>query len=408
VLLLLKTVAGLFFTWHWAACIYWFIADFEYTAHYPVYVDAHGHGEATNLWLPPLSLLEKEDAVDPRTLEVISVAAASFDLRYSHAFFWGVCVTTGIGWDIVPSTVLEVGFTTIMIIWGMLMYVTIIGGVTSIVSNMNSEAREQQQRLEKFNAYFRSRMVPKAIQRKIRQYFDFLWSGDISLEMEDGRDIMEALPKKLQMEVSLEVNRSLIESVPIFRGMRPAATFEVIQSLTRRVFIPEEFIIIEGRLLCDDMYLLNVGSVQVTFQGAELAVLGSGHFFGEICFLGRSKRRTATVKAVTYCDTMVLKRLDFEAISDQNPQLRQTMADSLQHIADRYGLHFNRRRPAPPRPTRCPWKLSQPHICRLTVCVFILPCVLLLQAVRRALQSGLALRQHDEEWPDAHPGLQRH
>ena len=196
VLLLLKTMAALFFTWHWAACCYWFIASWEWETEFFDRAEGEpGHND----WLPQPWLINGD------------LGQSTLEDKYMHAFFWGVCVTTGIGWDVEPFTTAEVIYTTIMIIVGMLMYVTIIGGVTSIVSNMNSLSHERNKQMSKFEVYFRARMVPRVTQKKIKSYLEFLWSGDVS-EAED-RKILHELPKELQMEVMLEVNAALVQQV---------------------------------------------------------------------------------------------------------------------------------------------------------------------------------------------------
>jgi hypothetical protein len=44
---------------------------------------------------------------------------------------------SGTGWDIIPATGIEVAFSSIMILTGTVLYITILGSVTSIVSNLN-------------------------------------------------------------------------------------------------------------------------------------------------------------------------------------------------------------------------------------------------------------------------------
>jgi len=80
-------------------------------------------------------------------------------------------------------------------------------------------------------SYLRSRMVPAELQNKIRDYFEFLWSHDI--ENEPLR--LDMLPDSLQVEVAIEVNRNLIQKVPLFEGLSPLATFELISNLSRKV-----------------------------------------------------------------------------------------------------------------------------------------------------------------------------
>ena len=46
-------------------------------------------------------------------------------------------VTTGAGWDIVPTTKVEVAYSAVMVLIGTVLYITILGSVTSVIGNMN-------------------------------------------------------------------------------------------------------------------------------------------------------------------------------------------------------------------------------------------------------------------------------
>jgi CRP-like cAMP-binding protein len=119
--------------------------------------------------------------------------------------------------------------------------------------------------------------------------------------------------------------------------MSKAATFEVLTSLERRVFTPGANILVEHTPACDssDLYLLNSGHAIVTFKDKELALLEKGSIFGEICFMGKSNKRTATVTAVTYCDTLALSSSHYKKILARHPDLQQTMHKSIEDASEK-------------------------------------------------------------------------
>jgi len=238
-------------------------------------------------------------------------------------FFWAVVSTTGVGWDIIPTTPLEVAFTSIMIVIGVMMSVTIIGSVTSTLQNLNSAQQEKRQKMERIFSYLRSRMVPASTQAKIRGYFQYLWSYDVEI---DEPFPLDALPDSLQIEVAVEVNRHLIEKVPIFHDMSPEATFDIISSLVRKVYLPGDDIISEGDT-SREMYLLVRGNVKVLVDEMEVADLEEGSFFGENALLSDTPRN-ATVMAVDYCDVLMLPRKSFQACLAQHPPLRKSIEDT--------------------------------------------------------------------------------
>jgi len=311
-LLLAKTSLMMFILWHWSACLYWFIASSE---------EASGFTHL-NTWTP-LPLCGGDEHLTGLETGNEACLHDSFQDHYSHAFFWAVVSTTGVGWDIIPTTPLEVAFTSIMIVIGVMMSVTIIGSVTSTLQNLNSAQQMKRQKMERIFSYLRSRMVPATTQAKIRGYFQYLWSYDVEI---DEPFPLDALPDSLQIEVAVEVNRHLIEKVPIFHGMSPEATFDIISSLVRKVYLPGDDIISEGDT-SREMYLLVRGSVKVLVDEMEVADLEEGAFFGENALLTDTPRN-ATVMAVDYCDVLMLPRKSFQACLAQHPPLRKSIEDT--------------------------------------------------------------------------------
>jgi hyperpolarization activated cyclic nucleotide-gated potassium channel 2 len=113
-MLLIRTLAVMGMVLHWTACGYWFIV----TNAPP---DPYDRPESDDAWMPPVYIRE----------------SPSFGDRYGYAFFWSISVVTGAGWDIIPATGVEVFYSSVTIIFGTVLYITILGSVTSIVSNLN-------------------------------------------------------------------------------------------------------------------------------------------------------------------------------------------------------------------------------------------------------------------------------
>ena len=64
----------------------------------------------------------------------------------SSSLFWGVSVVAGIGWDIIPTTEVEIGYSSVVIVLGTVIYIIILSSVTSIVANFNStNAKKSEQ-----------------------------------------------------------------------------------------------------------------------------------------------------------------------------------------------------------------------------------------------------------------------
>jgi hypothetical protein len=132
--MLMKTMAVMGFSIHVTACGYWAVATNQPD-------DEFGRtDEGQEQWMPPDFIKE-----------------ADFNAKYAYAFFWGISVTTGVGWDVIPATEVEVAFSAIMILCGMALYISILGSITSIFANFNQAKALKMVRTAPHNRAPRSR-----------------------------------------------------------------------------------------------------------------------------------------------------------------------------------------------------------------------------------------------------------
>ena len=95
----------------------------------------------------------------------------------------------------------------------------------------------------------------------------------------------------------------------------------------------------------DSLHLLDRGRMAVrvlTPQGdqAILAVLGPGDVFGELALIDPKARRSATITALTSCQTIVLNRSQFEELRRRHPGVEQFLMASLAAQVTRLSEHL--------------------------------------------------------------------
>ena len=124
----------------------------------------------------------------------------------------------------------------------------------------------------------------------------------------------------------VEVDR--IRTIPLFEGLTEdelatvAAWIEPRTVETGRVVVPEG----ESGYT---FFLLERGEVAVDQDGAEVARLGPGDFFGEMAILGKGKR-VATVTATTETTVLSIFGLEFRRLEAELP----AVAERIRAAAD--------------------------------------------------------------------------
>ena len=116
-------------------------------------------------------------------------------------------------------------------------------------------------------------------------------------------------------------------------GLEAEGLSEVLGAFVSRSFQAGEAIVTKGEQ-GDDLYLLVAGKVRVwTDDGPAsaqrtLSVMGAGEHFGEASMISGGPR-SATVTALTYVETLELKRADYEQLAPRHPQLLENISRSL-------------------------------------------------------------------------------
>lgn len=108
----------------------------------------------------------------------------------------------------------------------------------------------------------------------------------------------------------------------MFKDTDPAFLEKMSKYLQLEIFLAGKVILTEGDS-GDKMYFLNRGEVEVLVgaEGKKVATLQSGSIFGEMALLGEPKR-TATVRALDFCDCRTLHHNHFQSIMRQFPEER--------------------------------------------------------------------------------------
>ncbi|WP_137392111.1 cyclic nucleotide-gated ion channel [Rhodoligotrophos defluvii] len=116
------------------------------------------------------------------------------------------------------------------------------------------------------------------------------------------------------------VSYGMVARVPVFAELDAADIAEVVRMLSARSVPPGTVIIRKGEI-ADCMYFIASGTVAVQLDGKAIE-LGPGDFFGEIALLGR-RVRSATIRAVTACEFLVLDAADLDRLLAKNPSLAE-------------------------------------------------------------------------------------
>lgn len=255
---------------------------------------------------------------------------------YLEAVYWTITTLTTIGYgDITPTGTVQVIFVTIIMLTGAAIYGFIIGNIANIIANIDVAKTQFRERVENVDTFLKYRNIPSDLQKRIHDYYDYLWESRRGYE---ESKLLEDLPQSLKTQVSFFLNRDIIEKVPLFKSATREFIRDIILNLKPVIYTPGDAVVTFGEIGYE-MYFISRGQVDVTNEDGSVtyATLTSGQFFGEIALL-LSTPRTATVKANVYCDLYVLDKDTFSNILQRYPRFAKQVEEMAEARREELGL----------------------------------------------------------------------
>ncbi|MEY5025852.1 MAG: hypothetical protein RLZZ244_1380 [Verrucomicrobiota bacterium] len=237
---------------------------------------------------------------------------------YLRALYWTVTTVGTVGYgDYTPAkdNNWQILYAICVEIVGVSMYGYIVGNVSGLIANLDAAKAAFRKRTEEVNEFMRVKRLPAAMQARVRDYYHYLWETRHNVSDES---VLKELPQSLAVDVMIQLNRGILEKVEFFKNANEIFIREIVNMLESIVFLPGDYIIRQGEH-GDCMYFLSSGVAEVLVDGNLIVRLESGSPFGEIALVSGEKR-TASVRALDYCDVYRLQRDAFDQLRTRYPE----------------------------------------------------------------------------------------
>jgi len=240
--------------------------------------------------------------------------------KYVTSLYWVVETLSTVGYgEINPTNNFQYIYAMIIMLFGVGMYGFIIGNVANILSKGNPARSQFFSNLEQLKTFVNYRNIPISLQKKIRDYYNYIWKKKLGF---DESIFLSNLPAGLQNEVSVYLKREILEKIPLFSGVSDEFLKDVSLHMRPIVCVPDEFVFREGDY-GNEMFFVIRGKLKVVTGGNEISVLTDGDFFGEIALFAENKIRTASVRSESYSDLYRLDKELFDEVLKQYPDIAE-------------------------------------------------------------------------------------
>ncbi|NXF70637.1 HCN4 protein, partial [Sclerurus mexicanus] len=256
----------------------------------------------------------------------------SWGKQYSYALFKAMSHMLCIGYgQQAPVGMSDVWLTMLSMIVGATCYAMFIGHATALIQSLDSSRRQYQEKYKQVEQYMSFHKLPADMRQRIHDYYEHRYQG----KMFDEESILGELSEPLREEIINFNCRKLVASMPLFANADPNFVTSMLTKLRFEVFQPGDYIIREGTI-GKKMYFIQHGVVSILTKGNKETKLADGSYFGEICLLTRG-RRTASVRADTYCRLYSLSVDNFNEVLEEYPMMRRAFETVALDRLDRIG-----------------------------------------------------------------------
>ena len=264
------------------------------------------------------------------------IAGADAVIQYIRSLYWTITTMTTVGYgDITPARTLEYIIAAIIMIMGASLYAFIIGSIASLLNGIHAAKNRHWERIESVTEFLRGQQVPSSLNSEVRNYYEHIWERNRGV---DRNQMLADLPAPLRLKVLLHLAKNILKTVPLFKYCSEPLRNALLTNLESRTYTPGSVIGHEGeRGKC--IFFVAEGSVEIVSveQGKSYGTLGDGDYFGFMSLM-LGERRTASVKALGYCELLILDQVDFSRIKEEFPEfndvLKRVSAERTEQVAD--------------------------------------------------------------------------
>eukprot|EP01026_Neomeris_dumetosa_P050175 TRINITY_DN4393_c0_g2_i3.p1 TRINITY_DN4393_c0_g2~~TRINITY_DN4393_c0_g2_i3.p1 ORF type:complete len:639 (+),score=56.77 TRINITY_DN4393_c0_g2_i3:75-1991(+) len=316
---------------NWLACIWFFTQTVQ-------------KGGIGNSWLSTLEDLT--DSVDQwLNAENEGNGNVPYSSRlqlYVAAFYWSSSAGDGFAATTTSERVCAI-VGQFLVVNGMGAF--IIASIMRALDDFDIESQKHnmyRRKIDGVNSFMCQHKLPKELQRSVRRFYHEVWTRE-KLDFTEVQ-MLEELPFYLRHPIMQHITRQMITTSKFFDeflGEKDGLIStedskrwaDAISSVLKPLFAtPMEYIIKQGES-GTNMFMIKQGKVAVEVDGKMVATQSSGSYFGEVALLGSTmicRLRTASIRAITYCELFTLQKDDLEQIFKSYPALQEVMLRTAQ------------------------------------------------------------------------------
>lgn len=245
---------------------------------------------------------------------------------YGASLYWAITTITSVGYgDIIPQSVPEMRWCTILIMFGSILWAYIIGNACGIVNTLDVATMNHRQTMDQLNRFMEDQGMPTKQRLRLRAYFN----NCRDIAKSDGhRQLISKMSPALKEEVAYSASRWLA-NLDYFRGVSSKFVATLSNEVISNVFVPAEVIEWSNALF---------GVARGVAARHGQVLLAGGLWGADFILETHELKDTAPTRALTYVEVLVLDRDIFFEMLEDFPDIKERVRASQVRMAISRGI----------------------------------------------------------------------
>ena len=259
-------------------------------------------------------------------IQRLELSRDNFGNLYLHSLYWTITTLATVGYgDITAKTPQEMILAVSVMITGAVLMAIAIGNVVGIFNQLDEGRREHRNRQSAITHYLRTNGVQPGIVERIRHFNEYNWARSRGVNLEE---MIAGLPRGLRSEVTLEILGDTVHKVPLLEASSAHLRKCLLSALRPCSYPPNTVVLDEGEI-GSHIIFVTAGRLEIqssAFLTPETRFCGIGDYIGDLSFFLKERRNTQ-VASTSYVDGFSLSRASFDALYNQEPELKQLLKE---------------------------------------------------------------------------------
>eukprot|EP00746_Dinoflagellata_sp_MGD_P168495 gnl/MRDRNA2_/MRDRNA2_99997_c0_seq1.p1 gnl/MRDRNA2_/MRDRNA2_99997_c0~~gnl/MRDRNA2_/MRDRNA2_99997_c0_seq1.p1 ORF type:complete len:1121 (+),score=219.66 gnl/MRDRNA2_/MRDRNA2_99997_c0_seq1:122-3484(+) len=244
------------------------------------------------------------------------------DRQYSQSLSVGMNLILGMEQFKASESAFEDWFLAFSVPVGATVQAVVIGTVLTILQRLTALQNEEIRWQDVNRQAMQTLRLPPSVQLRVFALASYqrLQRNNIAL-----RTLSQNLSSQLQWELNLCLYHEILSQANLFKQLPPGMMLDVVMSFEDNVYLPGDFVCRYGET-GDGMHFILKGLCAVF--NATMKILfgykGQGDYFGEVSLITEA-RRSAYVRAETFCTVAFFSKSSFDAILSVHPEQLEVM-----------------------------------------------------------------------------------